>query len=217
MECRCGFAGDASYWVSRNEAADMPSQRSQTTIARVHAPQGSYGNTQRSKPCPSFPCFWKRQGKPTKRTRIFYPYRTPRIPGREGKNAQKNKEILARRKNKEFPKNKERKDREKGSEKVLERVLGKGSQKGSEKGVCYGFYTTKRVLRRVLRRGSEKGVSRRCLERPLEEYAPLGVRPNCTQKCYKKTFCKRIFRGNCHWVMALTQKSKRSETIWFPN
>ena len=34
------------------------------------------------------------------------------------------------------------------------------------------------VLRRVLRRGSEKGVSRRCLERPLGEYAPLGVRPN---------------------------------------
>ena len=33
------------------------------------------------------------------------------------------------------------------------------------------------TLRRVLRRGSEKGVSRRCLERPLVEYAPLGVRP----------------------------------------
>ena len=26
-------------------------------------------------------------------------------------------------------------------------------------------------------RGSEKGVSRRCLERPLGEYAPLGVHP----------------------------------------
>ena len=38
-------------------------------------------------------------------------------------------------------------------------------------------FTVKRVLRRVLRRGSEKGLSRRCLERPLEEYAPLGVRP----------------------------------------
>ena len=38
-------------------------------------------------------------------------------------------------------------------------------------------FTIKRVLRRVLRRGSEKGVSRRCLERPLGEYAPLGVRP----------------------------------------
>ena len=38
-------------------------------------------------------------------------------------------------------------------------------------------FTVKKVLRTVLRRGSEEGVSRRCLERPLEEYAPLGVRP----------------------------------------
>ena len=38
-------------------------------------------------------------------------------------------------------------------------------------------FTVKRVLRRVLRSGSEKGVSRRCLERPLGEYDPLGVRP----------------------------------------
>ena len=65
----------------------------------------------------------------------------------------------------------------KGSEKVLGRVLGKGSQKGSEKGACCGFYSKKRVLRRVLRRGSEKAASRRCLERSLGEYAPLGVRP----------------------------------------
>ena len=35
------------------------------------------------------------------------------------------------------------------------------------------------TAKRVLRRGSEKGVSRRCLERPLEEYDPLGVRPIC--------------------------------------
>ena len=34
------------------------------------------------------------------------------------------------------------------------------------------------MLRRALRRGSEKAVSRRCLEWPLEDYAPLlGVRP----------------------------------------
>ena len=71
---------------------------------------------------------------------------------------------------------------EKGSEKVLDKVLGKGSQKGSEKGVCCGFYSKKKVLRRVLRRGSEKAVSRRCLERPLGEYAPLGVRPICTEQ-----------------------------------
>ena len=59
------------------------------------------------------------------------------------------------------------------SKKGSEKVLGKGSEKGG----CCGFYSKKRVLRRVLRRGSEKGVSRRCLERPLEEYVPLGVRP----------------------------------------
>ena len=29
----------------------------------------------------------------------------------------------------------------------------------------------------AVRKGSEKGASRRCLERPLEEYDPLGVRP----------------------------------------
>ena len=33
----------------------------------------------------------------------------------------------------------------------------------------------------TFKKGSEKGgVSRRCLERPLVEYAPLGVRPNET-------------------------------------
>ena len=57
-------------------------------------------------------------GFPAERThfsrqpRIFYPYRTPKIPGKEGKRSKKNKEILARRKNKEIPKKKERKDRE---------------------------------------------------------------------------------------------------------
>ena len=40
-----------------------------------------------------------------------------------------------------------------------------------------GVTAKKGVLRRVLRRGSEKAVSRRWLQRPFEEYAPLGVRP----------------------------------------
>ena len=40
------------------------------------------------------------------------------------------------------------------------------------------FLQERWVLRTVLGRGSEKGVSRRCLERPLGEYDPLGVRPN---------------------------------------
>ena len=45
------------------------------------------------------------------KSKDFCPYRTPKIPGKQGKNAQKNKEFLARENNKEFPKNKERKDR----------------------------------------------------------------------------------------------------------
>ena len=40
--------------------------------------------------------------------------------------------------------------------------MGFYSKKGSEKGSEKGF---------------SEGVSRRCLERPLVEYAPLGVRP----------------------------------------
>ena len=68
---------------------------------------------ERFQPCPSFPCFFgKGQGKPPKKTRIFYSYQTPKIPGKEEENGQKNKEILAGEKNKEIQKNKERKDRE---------------------------------------------------------------------------------------------------------
>ena len=54
-------------------------------------------------PCPSFPCFLgKRQGKPPKKQGFFIPTEPLKIPGKEGKNARKNKEILARRKNKEI-------------------------------------------------------------------------------------------------------------------
>ena len=41
--------------------------------------------------------FGKKARKTTPKTRIFYPRRTPKIPGKEGKNAQKNKEILKKR------------------------------------------------------------------------------------------------------------------------
>ena len=40
-------------------------------------------------------------------------------------------------------------------------------------------------------KGSEKGFSMRCLERPLEEYPPLGVRPN--QKCGEGGIGKGVF------------------------
>ena len=40
-----------------------------------------------------------------------------------------------------------------------------------------GFTVKKGSEKAISRRGSEKAISRRCLERPLVEYAPLGVRP----------------------------------------
>ena len=48
--------------------------------------------------------FWKKARKTTQKTRIFYPHRTPKILGNKGKNTQKNKEFLAREKNKEIKK-----------------------------------------------------------------------------------------------------------------
>ena len=57
------------------------------------------------------------------------------------------------------------------------RVLEKGSQKGSENGVCYGFCSKKGSEKGSQTGFWERGVSRRCLERALVEYAPLGVRP----------------------------------------
>ena len=75
--------------------------------------------------------FWKKAGKTTRKTRIFYPYRTLKIPAKEGKNAQENKEFLARRKNKEFQKNKERKDRARNILKLLPRhPTGKTGDRG---------------------------------------------------------------------------------------
>ena len=52
------------------------------------------------------------QGKTTKKTRIFYPYRTPKIPGKEGKNTPKNQGNPSREKKQGIPKNKEKKHRE---------------------------------------------------------------------------------------------------------
>ena len=65
--------------------------------------------------CPSF-VFGKGQGKPPKKTRIFYSHRTPKIPGKDGINAPKNKEFLTgkKKKNKEFPK-KQGKERQGGA------------------------------------------------------------------------------------------------------
>ena len=48
--------------------------------------------------------FWKKARKTTKRTRIFLSLPTPKIPGKEGKNARKNKEFLAGEKKQGIPK-----------------------------------------------------------------------------------------------------------------
>ena len=67
----------------------------------------------------------------------------------------------------------------------------KGSQKRSEKGACYGFYSKKKGSEKGSQKGFREGGfqnfwTRRYLECPLGEYAPLGVRPNYAQNDRKK-------------------------------
>ena len=64
-----------------------------------------------SPPCPSFLVLLEKGRENHQENKDFLSPLNPKIPGKEGKSAQKNKEILARRKNKEFQKTKERKDR----------------------------------------------------------------------------------------------------------
>ena len=54
---------------------------------------------------------WKKARKNTQKARIFSLLRTPKIPGKEGKNDQKSKEFLAQEKSKEIQKSKEKKIR----------------------------------------------------------------------------------------------------------
>ena len=90
---------------------------------------------------------------------------------------------------------------------VLRRVLRRGSsrgctvKKGSEKG--------------VLRRGSEKGVSRRCLERPLVEYPPLGVRPAHADKIrgeLQQSWSWQSVREKLYWG----NRNYYSQHLYFP-
>ena len=53
--------------------------------------------------------FWKKARKTTQKSKDFSLCRTPKIPGKEGKNAQKSKEIPCNEKSKEIQKSKERK------------------------------------------------------------------------------------------------------------
>ena len=66
-----------------------------------------------SQPCPSFPCFLWEKGKenhPKNKDCLSLP--NPPNPWKARETAQKRKEILAGKKNKEFKNYKERKDRE---------------------------------------------------------------------------------------------------------
>ena len=67
--------------------------------------------------------FWKWKGKPPKKQGFFIPAEPLKSLEKKGKTLKKkNKEFLAGEKNKEFPKNKERKDREGPSIPALQRV-----------------------------------------------------------------------------------------------
>ena len=82
--------------------------RTGATLFYGHPDFSERSVTSGAHPVLPFLVFWRKAGKTTKKTRMFYPYRTPKIPGKEGKNAEKNKEFLARSK---IQKSKERKDR----------------------------------------------------------------------------------------------------------
>ena len=81
---------------------------------------------------------------------------------------------------------------------VPRRVLGRVLRRGPAMG-----FTVKRVLKRVLRRGSEKEVSGRCLERPLGEYAPLGVHPKF---CSRNQCCPKNRREDRYSLAIFDRK-----------
>ena len=63
-------------------------------------------------PCPSFPCFFEKGKKNHQQNKEFFIPSEPLKPlEKKGKTLKKNKEFLAGEKDKEFKKNKERKDR----------------------------------------------------------------------------------------------------------
>ena len=82
------------------------------SVQRTRSILASHSASPRGTTLIFFPLLFLEKGKPPKRQGFFCPHRTPKIPGKERKNAQKHKEFLAKEKNKEFQKTKERKDRE---------------------------------------------------------------------------------------------------------
>ena len=89
----CLFAG---FWEESAISFLILCQWGMTIFSQRHAPLRS------GQPLPSLSflslLFWKKARKTIKKTRIFCPYWTPKIPRKEGRIAQKNKEILAREK-----------------------------------------------------------------------------------------------------------------------
>ena len=96
-----------------------PREREISTKIDSNAPEylpRRYGKTSDQKgdqnPDLPFLAFLEKARKTTRKSKDFSLCRTPKIPGKEGKNAQKSKEIPCNEKSKEIQKSKERKIRE---------------------------------------------------------------------------------------------------------
>ena len=98
----------------------------------------------------------------------------------------------------------------KGSEKVLEREL---RGRVLRRWLAMAF-TVKRVLRRVRRRGSQKEFSRRCLERRLGEYGPLGV---CHRVSAHLGLAFVTFKMIEIWQMCLSLQDEGQATVLEPS
>ena len=89
--------------------------RSQTPLKRktpfhYHRTRKYYITNSKPIPCPSFPCFWQKKGKKHPKRQGFALSTEPQSPWKRRENTQKTTNSLQR-KNKEFQKSKERKDR----------------------------------------------------------------------------------------------------------
>ena len=91
----------APVWIFPKPLVWKPPDWSSPNVQGCIKPPNRFGAS--SPVLPFLVFFWKIARKTAKKTRIFYPCRTPKIPGKEGKNAQKT-EFLAGKKNKEFQK-----------------------------------------------------------------------------------------------------------------
>ena len=125
--------GHSGAWRPREIPSDTPSD-TRTPLFRGHSrghfgpkgPRDSFSRPGGSQVTTlSFLFFFgKKARQTTKKPGILYPYRTPEIPGKEGRNGRKNKEFLAGEENKEFKK----KEGKEGQGNL--KVRGRGFQDG---------------------------------------------------------------------------------------